>query len=145
MSSGEDGDMTLAFSLSAAEGLAVPVDAFTDAGVWSQHVGIVSEDRRATERYIRNHGLTQDFFTGEYNKAENLMLINRQYESDRYVYLGTTEDDRQAANAAGWEYLPIEDAAAQADWKLAPTDGVVAQFSRFLKNRWYPFLLSGSG
>lgn len=130
--------MTLALSLAAAKRLAAPEAVFTDARAWSQHIGIISEDRHTTEEYIRNHGLTQDFFTGEYDKAESLTLVSRQFETDRYVYLGTNEDDRRAANASGWEYFSIEEAAAKADWELAaPAGGSgMDKIIRFLKKLW---------
>jgi hypothetical protein len=120
---GEDrsDDMTLAFSLSAAERLADPGAAFADARGWTRYLGIVSQAPRADERFARERDLPQDFFTGTRGRPESLALIREQYPTDRHVFVGTGESDRRVADSTGWEYRAIEEAAGKAGWELDAT------------------------
>lgn len=129
---GGDERLALAFALAAAERLAAPEDAFADARRWSRYVGIVSDDPRAADRYARERDLPQDFFTGERGKGDSLAIVRRQYAADRYVFLGTTDGDRRLADSIGWEYYPVEEAAARAEWELSSTDGALARLAALL-------------
>ncbi|MFB6218717.1 MAG: hypothetical protein ABEH77_05990, partial [Halobacteriaceae archaeon] len=50
--------------------------------------------------------------------AETLADAATTYDTDRYVYVGTTDDHEALAASAGWEYQPIAEAAAAAEWRL---------------------------
>jgi hypothetical protein len=113
-------DMTLAFELAALQELAEPEAAFGSARQWSEYVGVVSEEPTyVVTNYTRKHRIRQDFFSGPRGKAESLESVREQFDTQRHVFVGTSEADRELAEAEGWEYLPVEDAAEAADWTLA--------------------------
>jgi hypothetical protein len=116
--------MTVAFALGAAERLAAPEEAFADAESWveTRAIGVVSERPRAAERFVSDNGLRQDLFPGDRGLGASLALARRQYATDRYVLVGTGEHHRRAAESAGWEYLPVEEAAGRAEWALDDPD-----------------------
>jgi hypothetical protein len=134
-----NGEMTLVFSLAAVERLAEPRLAFEDAARWGRNLGIISQNPRAVTRYVRDNDLRQDFFTGERTTSESLALITQQYETDRYVFVGATSDDRRIGDAADWEYLPITEAAAKAGWQLAAAEsgqnGLLPRFVQWMGDR----------
>ncbi|WP_248516105.1 DUF7124 domain-containing protein [Salinarchaeum laminariae] len=113
-------DMTLAFELSALQELAEPDAAFGNARQWSEYVGVVSEEPTyVVTNYTRKHRIRQDFFSGPRGKAESLESVREQFDTERHVFVGTTDDDRALAESEDWEYLSVEDAAGAADWTLA--------------------------
>lgn len=115
-----DGTMTLAFELAALERLADPEDVFQDARQWSSYVGIVSEKPTyAVTKFAREHRIRQDFFSGPRGRAESLEQIRAQFETDRHVFIGTSDEDATLAEDVDWEYLPVDEAASSADWDLA--------------------------
>jgi hypothetical protein len=124
--SGSDGTMTLAFDLSALEILAEPGPVFADARRWSKYVGVVSDKPTyVVTNFTRKHRIRQDFFSGPRGKEESLENVRGQFDTDRHVLIGSTDEDRETAEATGWEYLDIEDAAEAAEWTLgddAPED-----------------------
>lgn len=114
-----DGTMTLAFELSALERLADPEAVFQDAREWSEYIGIISEKPTyAVTKFAREHRIRQDFFSGPRGREESLTQIQQQFESDRYVFIGTDDEDESLATSVEWEYLPIEEAASAAEWDL---------------------------
>lgn len=113
-------DMTLAFELGALKALAHPRVAVTDARDWTEYIGVVSEQPTyVVTNYTRKQRIRQDFFSGPRGIAESLESIKEQFDTDRYVYVGTTEEDEAIASETGWEYLDVTDAAEAADWELA--------------------------
>ena len=111
--------MTLAFDLSALEALAEPGSVFADARRWSQYVGVVSDKPTyVVTNFTRKHRIRQDFFSGPRGKEESLESVREQFDSDRHVLIGTTGEDREIADAVGWEYLDLEEAAEAAEWTL---------------------------
>ena len=113
-------DMTLAFELSALQELAEPEAAFGDARQWTTYVGVVSEKPTyVVTNYTRKHRIRQDFFSGPRGKRESLESVKEQFDTDRHVFVGTSEADAELAAEIDWEYLPIEDAAEAAGWDLA--------------------------
>lgn len=126
MDSGTSGEMTLAFSLAALERLENPERVFADAREWSTHVGVVSDrPQHVAMKFTRDHQLPKHFLPrpgGEKRRTlEDVRSVSSEYETtDRYVFVGTDEDDREAAEATGWEYVPLEEAAEAAGWELAP-------------------------
>ena len=114
-----DGTMTLAFELDALRALADPGAVFTDARGWTEYVGVVSEQPTyVVTNYTRKHRVRQDFFSGPRGVEESLERVREQFETDRHVFVGTSDDDRAVAEEAGWEYLDVDQAAGAADWTL---------------------------
>jgi len=114
-----EGSMTLAFELSALKALAEPGEVFTDARQWSRFVGVVSDEPTyVVTNFTRKRRIRQDFFSGPKGKGESLEAVKGQFDTDRHVFIGTSDEDRALAEEFGWEYLPIEEAAAAAEWAL---------------------------
>ncbi|MFC7008066.1 DUF7124 domain-containing protein [Halalkalicoccus salilacus] len=114
------GDMTLAFDLSALQALAEPDRVFTDARQWTEYVGVVSEKPTyVVTNFTRKHRIRQDFFSGPRGREESLASVQEQFDTERHVFVGTNEEDRELAERVDWEYLPVEDAAEAAGWTLA--------------------------
>ena len=119
MDGGGSSDMTLAFELDALKQLAYPDEVFNDARQWSEYVGVVSEKPTyVVTNFTRKHRIRQDFFSGPRGRDESLTNVKAQFETDRHVFVGTSEDDAALAEDVEWEYLPVEDAAQAADWEL---------------------------
>jgi len=134
---GGSGDMTLAFELSALQALASPGEVFADARRWTRYVGVISEKPTyVVTNFTRKHRIRQDFFSGPKGKAESLESVKRQFETDRHVFVGATDDDRELADAVGWEYLPVEDAAEAADWTLADEAEPEAEPEEPVRDDW---------
>ncbi|QGN06418.1 hypothetical protein Hrd1104_03305 [Halorhabdus sp. CBA1104] len=113
------GEMTLAFDLDALQRFAHPDAVFNDARTWSEYVGIVSEEPTyVVTNFARKHRVRQDFFSGPRGRKDSLESVKGQFETPRYVYVGTDEDAKALANEQGWEYLDVEDAAEAAEWEL---------------------------
>lgn len=117
---GGSGDMTLAFDLDALQALARPDAVFSDARQWTEYVGVVSEKPTyVVTNFTRKHRIRQDFFSGPRGREESLENVREQFDTDRHVFVGTTAADADLAEATGWDYVPLEDAAEAADWALA--------------------------
>lgn len=115
-----ESDMTLAFELEALKEVASPERVFEDARGWTEYIGVVSEKPTyVVTNFTRKNRIRQDFFSGPRGKAESLEGVKDQFETERYVYVGASEEDEQLADEVGWEYLAVEDAAEAADWVLA--------------------------
>ena len=124
---GGSGDMTLAFDLDALKELAYPDSVFTDARQWSEYVGVISEQPTyVVTNFTRKHRIRQDFFSGPRGREESLENVKEQFDTDRHVFLGSGEEDADLAEAAGWEFLPVENAAEAADWELGEPDAPTA-------------------
>ncbi|WP_262180930.1 DUF7124 domain-containing protein [Haloarcula laminariae] len=116
---GGSGDMTLAFDLDALKELAYPDSVFTDARQWSEYVGVISEQPTyVVTNFTRKHRIRQDFFSGPRGRQESLENVKEQFDTDRHVFVGAGEADAELAETAGWEFLPVTDAAEAADWEL---------------------------
>ncbi|ELZ19787.1 hypothetical protein C477_07408 [Haloterrigena salina JCM 13891] len=115
-----DSDMTLAFELEALKELASPESVFEDARGWTEYIGVVSEKPTyVVTNFTRKNRIRQDFFSGPRGKAESLEGVKDQFDTDRYVFIGSTEEDEQLADEVDWEYLDVENAAEAADWIIA--------------------------
>jgi hypothetical protein len=116
---GGSSDMTLAFDLAALKQFTRPDAVFNDARQWSEYVGVISEKPTyVVTNFTRKHRIRQDFFSGPRGREESLENVREQFGTERHVYVGTSEEDEALAEAAGWEFLSVEDAAAAADWEL---------------------------
>jgi hypothetical protein len=117
--SGGSGEMTLAFELAALRELADPGAAFADARRWTEYVGVVSDEPTyVVTNFTRKRRIRQDFFSGPKSKRESLESVQRQFDTERHVFVGTGDEDRDLAEGVGWEYLEVADAAEAADWEL---------------------------
>jgi hypothetical protein len=115
-----DGSMTLAFELESLRAVAEPGEVFADARQWSEYVGVVSDEPTyVVTNFTRKRRIRQDFFSGPKGKAESLAAVKEQFDTDRHVLVGTTDDDAALADEHGWEYQPVEAAAEAAGWELA--------------------------
>jgi len=131
------GSMTLAFELDALRALADPGAVFSDARGWTEYVGVVSEQPTyVVTNYTRKHRVRQDFFSGPRGVAESLDRVREQFETDRHVFVGTDDDDREVAEATGWEYLDVADAANAADWALGAEDEEADAFAESTREDW---------
>jgi len=123
MDGGGSSDMTLAFELDALKQLAHPDAVFNDARQWSEYVGVVSEKPTyVVTNFTRKHRIRQDFFSGPRGREDSLSNVKTQFDTERHVFVGTSDDDAALADGVGWEYLPLEDAAAAADWELGDAE-----------------------
>jgi hypothetical protein len=114
-----DGTMTLALELAALERLANPEAVFDDARRWSKYVGVVSDKPTyVVTNFTRKNRIRQDFFSGPRGKGESLESVGEQFDTDRHVFVGTTDEDAALADEVGWEYLPLEEAADAAGWEM---------------------------
>ena len=131
------GTMTLAFELAALKALSDPTAAFSDARQWTKYVGVVSEQPTyVVTNYTRKHRIRQDFFSGPRGVTESLENVKRQFDTDRHVYIGTEDADRDVAEQTGWEFLALEDAAEAAGWDVAEGDEPDDPFEGETRDDW---------
>ncbi len=131
------GDMTLAFELAALQELAEPDRVFTDARQWTEYVGVVSEKPTyVVTNFTRKHRIRQDFFSGPRGRKESLESVREQFGTDRHVFVGTSDEDRELADRVGWEYLPVEGAAEAADWTLAEDTEEPEETTEEVRDDW---------
>lgn len=119
-----EGSLTLVFKRAALERLAHPPRVFEDARQWTEVIGLVSDE--APERlssYADREGIDPDFISSAGGQTGGLAVVRQQFPTDRHVFVGTTDEDRQLSNSLGWEYLPVTEAAEAAEWPLAAEDG----------------------
>jgi len=134
---GGSGEMTLAFELEALKSLADPGTVFTDARQWTEYVGVVSEKPTyVVTNFTRKHRVRQDFFSGPRGVAESLENVAEQFDTERHVFVGTGEDDEAIAEEAGWEYLPLTEAAEAAEWELAAESADEELFEAETRDDW---------
>lgn len=115
-------DMTLAFSLEALQRLADPRAVCADANQWADWIGIVGDaPAHVLTTFQRDHGIDLDFFNGGgMGPAERLADIDghSMFYAERMVLVGVDEADERIAETAGWEYVPLSEAAEGAGWTL---------------------------
>jgi hypothetical protein len=120
--------MTMAFSYDAMKRFASPVLVMAKAEEWTDWIGLVGEvDAYVINKYVREKGLDIDFFNGAGDgPAERLAEIttdpNSMFSAERTVLVGT-EGDREIADRADWEFVPLEEAADAAEWDLIEREG----------------------
>lgn len=137
MDGGGSTDMTLAFELAALKRLADPNAVFNDARGWTEYVGVVSEKPTyVVTNFTRKHRVRQDFFSGPRGVQESLENVKEQFETDRHVFVGTTDEDEAVAEAAGWEFLPLEAAAEAAGWEIADGEESTDPFAGEQRDDW---------
>jgi len=133
----DGGEMTLAIELDALQQLAYPDAVFQDARRWSRYVGVVSDKPTyVVTNFTRKHRIRQDFFSGPRGKAESLESVRDQFETDRYVFVGTSDEDRELAESVGWEYLAVEEAAEAAEWEMGEPEEAGAVDEEDKRDDW---------
>lgn len=134
---GSGSEMTLAFELSALEQLADPSAVFDDARQWSTYVGVISDKPTyVVTNFTRQRRIRQDFFSGPQGKEESLKSVKTQFDTDRHVFVGTSDDDEALAGEMSWEYLAVEDAAEAAEWELASSTDAADMFDEEQRDDW---------
>lgn len=119
MDGGGRDELTLVIGLAALQRLARPAEAVADARRWSGRVGVASDRPVGSIRDVLDERDVEcDFVSGSGGRTGSLAAVRQQFRSERHVFVGTDDRERQTAQALGWEYLPIEEAAAKADWAL---------------------------
>ena len=134
------GELTLVLSLGAARRLADPAAAFAEARRWSRYVGIVANDADAVKRFVREHGVENDYALRNWDKWGTLGDIHDEATTPRHVFVGTSPSDRRVATHVGFEYRSIGEAAEQADWELADPgsseeSGLIGRLRRAVSDR----------
>lgn len=137
------GGLTLAFDLAALEALASPRAVFADARRWSRHVGVVDDDARAVESYVRRHGVRQDYELADLEPVGVLSKLKWEADTDRFVLVGADEEARALAEHVNWEYVPVEEAAAKAGWTLRRDAGLLERARAAVVRLAWPFRRSG--
>lgn len=117
----EPDDMTMALTYKAAHYFNNPEFVFSDARGWADWIGIVGEvSTPVIRKFQRDNRVDLDFFGGsEAGPESRLQEIDREsmFFAERMVLVGTDADE-WIAEAAGWEFVPVETAAEKADWEL---------------------------
>ena len=131
-------ELTLAFELAAVEQFTHPDDVFADAREWSRYVGVIGNDPDAVRAFLQTYDLRHDFELGDRDKWLALQEIRNATDTPRYVLIGTSQDDRLAAEQTGWEFVPLTEAAEKADWTRKDpsdqTDGIVDRLRAFIRD-----------
>lgn len=113
-----DETMTVAFSFSAITALDDPSSAVDDARRWSENVGVVSDEPApAVINRIRDRGVYGEDFFPDMDRAGTLTDVKRGTDTDRYVYVGRSDEDAEIASKTGWEFLSVDEAARTAGWE----------------------------
>ncbi|CAI50574.1 uncharacterized protein NP_4966A [Natronomonas pharaonis DSM 2160] len=114
-------DMTMALTYKAAHHFTEPQRVFAEAREWADWVGVVGEvSTPAIRKFQREAGVELDFFGGsESGPDERLADIDAEsmFYAERMVVVGV-DGDEWIADAADWEFVPLEHAAEKADWEL---------------------------
>lgn len=114
-------DMTLALTYEAINRLADPQFVIADARGWADWIGIVGTvSTPAIRKFQRDEGIDLDFFGGsETGPAQRLADVTPEsmFYADRMVLVGVS-DDEEIAEAADWEFVPLETAAEKAGWEI---------------------------
>ncbi len=114
-------EMTMAITYEAINRLADPRHVIADARGWADWVGMVGTvSTPAIRKFQRDNTIELDFFGGsETGPAQRLADITTEsmFYADRMVLVGV-EDNESIADAADWEFIPLETAAEKAGWEI---------------------------
>ena len=120
---GTGGEMTLVIGFDALRRLAEPAAAVEDASRWTVEVGVAADGHDELRAFLDHEGVEPGFVSGERGLIGELVAVRQRIPTDRHVFVGTTPEARATAEAVGWEYLDIEEAATEAEWDLTAEDG----------------------
>lgn len=113
--------MTMAITYNAAQRLANPERVAVDAKGWVDWLGIVGDVPAYTiNAFLRKSGIDSDFFNGTDDPDERLAKIDEHssFHAERMVVVGIKGEDEWIAEEADWEFVPLTEAAGEADWVL---------------------------
>jgi hypothetical protein len=117
----EPNGMTLAFTYEALNRLSDPGFVVTDARGWADWIGVVGKvSTPAIKGFQRRERLEIDFFGGSEEGPEKRLVDvtpESMFYAERMVLVGA-ENDEPIAEAAGWEFVPLAEAAEKAGWTI---------------------------
>lgn len=120
---GEPDGMTLAFTYGAITRVSDPQRVVADASGWTDWLGIVGDvEAHVINKLQRDHAIDVDFFNGSGSgPAERLAGIDERsmFYADRMAVVGREGVDEPIAKRAGWEFVPLKEAAEKAGWTLS--------------------------
>ncbi|MFC6786469.1 DUF7124 domain-containing protein [Halobaculum halobium] len=121
-------EMTMALSYRAVRSLSNLHAALADAETWTDYVGIVGDvDAHVINKYQRDNRLDLDFFNGTgTGPGERLEEVgpNSMFYAERMVLVGVeSAGERAWAERAGWEFVPLAEAAEASEWALDEPGG----------------------
>lgn len=125
-------EMTMALSYRAMRSLSNLHAALADAETWTDYVGIVGDvDAHVINKFQRDNRLDLDFFNGTgTGPGERLEEVgpNSMFYADRMVLVGVeSAGERAWAERAGWEFVPLAEAAEASGWEIDSEEGEDAQ------------------
>ncbi|GAA0207093.1 DUF7124 domain-containing protein [Halobaculum roseum] len=121
-------EMTMALSYRAMRSLSNLHAALADAETWTDYVGIVGDvDAHVINKFQRDNRLDLDFFNGTgTGPGERLEEVgpNSMFYADRMVLVGVeSAGERAWAERAGWEFVPLSEAAEASGWEVDSEEG----------------------
>jgi len=123
---GDIDDMTMALTYKALKRLEDPQRVIADANAWADWIGIVGDvEAFVINKFQRDHRIDVDFFNGSsQGPAERLADIDEtsMFYAERLVLVGLPEES-WIANPLEWEFVPLSEAAAKADWTRTEQEG----------------------
>ncbi|PSQ00018.1 hypothetical protein BRC94_06125 [Halobacteriales archaeon QS_5_70_17] len=118
-------DRTQAFTYRSLRRLEHLHTALADAESWSDWVGVVGDvPAHVINKFQRENQVDVDFFNGAgAGPGERLAEIgpSSMFYAERMVLVGL-EDEAWMAEVAGWEFVPLAEAAEAAGWELTDAD-----------------------
>ena len=116
---GTGGEMTLVIGFNALRRLSEPATAVEDASRWTVEVGVAADGHDELRAFLDHEGVEPGFVSGERGLIGGLVAVRQRIPTDRHVFVGTPPEAKATAEAVGWEYLDVEEAATKAGWVLA--------------------------
>lgn len=114
-------ELTTAFTFEALTHVRNPQAVVNDARTWSDWVGVVGDvDAPTLNTFLRRNQVDIDFFNGARSPADRLRQVTNEadtFHSERLVLVGVNGQE-DVAEAAGWEFQPLEPTAEEAGWEL---------------------------
>ncbi|WP_331235244.1 DUF7124 domain-containing protein [Natronorarus salvus] len=118
---GAASEMTLAITYEALNRLSDPRFVIADARGWADWIGVVGKvSTPAIKGFQRREGLEIDFFGGSEDGPERRLADvtpETMFYAERMVLVGAVSDE-PIAEAAGWEFVPLAEAAEKAGWTI---------------------------
>lgn len=119
----DGGSMTLVFSRTALTRLLAPAEVVSEAQQWSTAVGVFAAcTRDELVGWLERTGVDPDFVPGADGQTAGLAAVRQRFPTERHVFIGTSSTEQAIAQALGWEYLRVEEAAEKAGWPLNDPD-----------------------
>jgi len=118
-------DMTQAFTYRALKRVEHLHTVLSDAESWTDWVGVVGDvPAHVINKFQRENRVDVDFFNGAGSgPGERLAGVgpSSMFYAERMVLVGL-DDEEWMAEEAGWEFVPLSEAAEAAGWELTDPD-----------------------